>query len=102
VTDTSHHIGEDHCLGYEEIYRIFNYANFPVDDENLGVYHNILISDIHLVATQPPLFPYKEAMQWCLKQFDTTTTTIVSKQGKWKASMRPEDIVSRYHLPTPT
>jgi hypothetical protein len=31
-----------------------------------------------------------------------TTTTIVRKQGKWVASLRPEDIDSRYHPPTPT
>jgi hypothetical protein len=50
VTDTNHHTGEYHFPGYEEIYKIFNSTYFPADEENLGVYQNILRSDIHLVA----------------------------------------------------
>jgi hypothetical protein len=50
----------------------------------------------------PTLFPYNEATQWCFKKFDANTTTIVRKQGKRVASLRPEDIGLRYHLPTPT
>jgi hypothetical protein len=102
VTDTDHHTGEDHFPSYEEIYRIFNSANFPMDDENLGVYQNILRRDIHLVVTRPSLFTYNKATQWCFKQFDMTTMTIMTKQGKRVASLRPKYISSRYHLPTPT
>jgi hypothetical protein len=51
VTDTNHHTGEDHFPGYEEIYRIFNSVYFPMDDEDLEVYQNILKSGIHLVVS---------------------------------------------------
>jgi hypothetical protein len=47
-------------------------------------------------------FPIQKASQWCLKQFDTKTMNIMRKQGKRVVSLRPEDIDSRYHLPTPT
>jgi len=77
--DTNHHIGEDYFLGYEEIYKIFNSTYFPADDENLGVYHNILRTDIHIVVSQPSLFPYNVVVQWCFKKFDITETTIVRK-----------------------
>jgi hypothetical protein len=64
VMDTTHHTGEDHSPGYDEIYRIFNTVDFPPEDENMEVYQNIKKSDIHLVASRPTLFPYNEATQW--------------------------------------
>jgi len=82
VTDTNHHTGKDHCPDYEEICKIFNSSYFPMNDEDLEVYQNILKSGIHLVVSRPQIFPYNEATQWFLKQFDATTTNIMRKQGK--------------------
>jgi hypothetical protein len=50
VTDTTHHIGEDHCIRYEEIYIIFNSGDFPAEDENIGIYQNIRKRNIHLLV----------------------------------------------------
>jgi hypothetical protein len=102
VTDTTPHIGEDHSPAYEEIYKIFNSGDFPAKDKNMEIYRNIQKRGIHLVEARPTLFPYNEATQWCFKQFDANTATIMSKQGKRVASLRPKDIGLRYHLPTPT
>jgi hypothetical protein len=41
VMNTTHHAGEDHNLGYDEIYRMFNIGYFPLEDENMEVYQNI-------------------------------------------------------------
>jgi hypothetical protein len=41
VTNTTHHAGEYHNLGYDEIYRMFNTGDFPPEDENMEVYQNI-------------------------------------------------------------
>jgi len=87
---------------YEELYKIFNSSDFPAEDENIEIYHNVQRSRIHLVVAWPNIFPYNEAMQLCFKQFYVNTTTIVRKQGNCVASLGPEDISVRYHLPTPT
>jgi hypothetical protein len=56
VTDTTYHTGEDQCLRYDEIYRIFNTGDFSPEDKDLEVYQNIQKSDIHLVASRRPCF----------------------------------------------
>jgi hypothetical protein len=81
VTDTISHTGEDHCLGFEEIYRILESREFPEDNEVLEVYQNILKRQIHWVATRPQLFPYNQATQWCLELFDAST--ILNMRNKW-------------------
>jgi hypothetical protein len=82
VTDTIPHIGEDHFPIFEEIHSIFEFKEFPKDNEVLEVYQNILKSRLHQVASRPQLFPYNEAAQWCLKQFDSSTALIMRKQGE--------------------
>jgi hypothetical protein len=82
VTDTTHHIGEYQSLVYDEIYNIFNTGEFSPEDENLEIYQNIQRRGIHLVVSLPPFFPYNKAAQWCFKQFDPNTATIISKHGR--------------------
>jgi hypothetical protein len=81
MTNTILHIGEDHCPGFEEIYKIFNSTKFPKDEKVLEVYQNILKSGIHQVASRPHIFPYNEATHWCLRKFYTYTMNIMRKKG---------------------
>jgi hypothetical protein len=100
VIDTTYHTVEDQCLGYDEIYRIFNTWDFPLEDNDLEVYQNIKKRGTHLVDAWSTLFPYNETTQWCFKWFDLNTATIISKHGRQITSSRPEDINARYYLPT--
>jgi hypothetical protein len=79
VTDTIPHIGEDHFSEFEDMYRIFDYIEFPQDNEVLEVYQNILKSSIHLVASRPQLFPYNKETQWCLRKLDTSMVNMMRK-----------------------
>jgi hypothetical protein len=82
----------DHFPRYDEIYNIFNIGDFPPEDNNLEVYHNIKKSCIHLIVAHPMLFPYNDATIWCLAHLDKDTTTILRITKLQIASLRPEDI----------
>jgi len=49
-----------HSPLYDEIYKIFNVGDFPLEGENLEVYQNIQKTGIQLITTHPMLFPYNE------------------------------------------
>jgi hypothetical protein len=101
VKDITHHTSDDHRLRYNKIYRIFNTGYFSPEDKNLEVYQNIKKSNIHLVVARPTLFPYNKVTQWCFNKFEPSTMTIIRNNMRQVASLRPEDISTRYHLPTP-
>jgi hypothetical protein len=102
MTDMIPHTSEDHYPDIEDIYRIFNSIDFSQDAEDFEMYQNILKSSIHIIASRPQLFPYNKIAQWCLKKFDVSMKSIMRKKKTKLASLRPEDISSIYHLPTPT
>jgi len=65
VRNTSFFDGREHCPRYHEIYCIFQNEDYPSDEKEIDVYHNIRRSNIHTLVAHPMLFPYNDVALWC-------------------------------------
>jgi hypothetical protein len=78
---------------------MFQNEEYPPDDEDIDKYKNIGKHGIHTMVAHPMLFPYNDVVQWCFTHLQKETTIIVNTSSVPIATMKIEDIRSRYKTP---
>jgi len=53
--------------------------DFPLEEDNLGVYRNIRKSGLYAIVSRPSLRPYNDENIWVFSHVDEGTAAILSK-----------------------
>jgi hypothetical protein len=92
LSNINHFNGIKWFPNWNEMYKILVNKDFPKDDEDLAVYHNIKKSELYVIATRPDIMPYNDAVRWIFSHLELSTTSIVNEVGTPITLIQPDNI----------